>query len=141
MFMFSSFVIIPSMFLQFMHDNITYWLPAFHSHANTLSVLILASSLYRKSCNSSQFGVEKMVALTLEVVFSKDSDVTPMMLVKILGKKTWSSSVTEVLSFIEIVFKVENKLFLEVLEVSLDRIMYSILCSYDLLRMMHTGSW
>lgn len=52
-----------------------------------------------------------MVALMLEVVFSKDSGVTPMMLVKIIGKKTWSS-------------EAQNKLFLEVLEASLDRIKY-----------------
>lgn len=68
-----------------------------------------------------------MVALMLEVVFSKDSGVTPMMLVKIIGKKTWSS-------------EAQNKLFLEVLEASLDRIKYWILSSYDLLRMMHADS-
>lgn len=81
-----------------------------------------------------------MVVLTPEVVFSKDSGVIPMMLVKILGKKPWSSSVTEVLSFVEIVSEVQNKVFLEVLEVSLDRTVYSILCSYDLVRITHTGS-
>lgn len=81
-----------------------------------------------------------MVVLTPEVVFSKDSGVIPMMLVKILGKKPWSSSVTEVLSFVEIVSEVQNKVFLEVLEVSLDRTVYSILCSYDLVRITHAGS-
>lgn len=81
-----------------------------------------------------------MVVLTPEVVFSKDSGVIPMMLVKILGKKPWSSSVTEVLSFVEIVSEVQNKVFLEVLEVSLDRTEYSILCSYDLVRITHAGS-